>query len=89
MSKFQLGILIGCFFGALIMFVALGIIHLFLQAQHENRARTREHTAPEILNAMKALSHGNAKPLEHLPQQSSHEAGEEEVTICYLSIRIE
>ena len=31
MTKFQLGLLVGCFLGALVMVVALGIIQLYLE----------------------------------------------------------
>jgi hypothetical protein len=39
MSSFHLGLLVGGFLGALIMFVALGIFHLYSTERQENRAR--------------------------------------------------
>jgi hypothetical protein len=39
MTKFQLGLLIGFFLGALVIFVTLGIIQMYLAEKHERRNR--------------------------------------------------
>ena len=90
MTNFQLGLLVGCFLGALIMFVVLGIIQLYLAERQENDDRTREKTAQDIQAAIGALSYANHGPPNHLPFSTLPEPGpEEETTVCYLSIRIE
>jgi hypothetical protein len=39
MTKLQLGLLIGFFLGALVIFVTLGIIQIYLAERHERRNR--------------------------------------------------
>jgi hypothetical protein len=90
MTKFQLGLLVGCFLGALVMVVALGIIQLYLEKRREQRDRIREKTAREIQTALGAQSYANHDSLNHLPFSTLKEPGaEEDLTICYVSIRIE
>jgi hypothetical protein len=90
MTKFQLGLLVGCFLGALVMVVALGIIQLYLERRREQRDRVREQTAREIQTAMGARSYPNRDFLNHPSFPSMGEPGaEDDLTICYVSIRIE
>jgi hypothetical protein len=90
MTKFQLGILVGCFLGALTMFVVLGIIQLYLAEHQEKRVRARERTAREIQAAIGARSYANPEAPDHLPFLAVKEPGTEEDTIiCYLSIHLE
>ena len=47
MSNFQLGILIGFFLGVLVMFMALGIIHLYIIYLHVEERRKKSALARE------------------------------------------
>jgi hypothetical protein len=90
MTKFQIGLLVGCFLGALVMVVALGIIQLYLEKRREQHDQVREKTAREIQAAIGAQSYANHDSLNHLPFPTFEEPGaEEDLTICYVSIRIE
>ncbi len=90
MSKFHLGLLIGLFLGGLVTVVALGIIQLYRENRQEKSARTREKTAGEIQDAIRARSYDNHASQAHLPFPTLREPGPEgETTVCYLSILIE
>jgi hypothetical protein len=90
MTKFQIGLLVGCFLGALVMVVALGIIQLYGEKRQAKRDRVREKTAREIQSAIGAQSYTNHDSLNPLPYPAFKEPGaEDELTICYVSIRIE
>jgi hypothetical protein len=90
MTKFQLGLLVGGFLGALIMVVALGIIQLYAEKRREQHDQVREKTAREIQATMGAQSYAKHDSLDHLPFPTLEEPGaEENLTICYVSIRIE
>lgn len=90
MTKFQLGMLVGFFLGALAMVVALGIIQLYLEKRQEKRDRVREKTAREIQAAIRARSYANQDSIHRLPFPAAEESGaEDDITICYLSILIE
>ena len=90
MTKFQLGLVIGLFLGALVMVVALGIIQLCLEERQKKLARTREKTAQKIQAAIGAWPSANNDSCNHLPFPALDKSGPEgETTICYLSILIE
>jgi hypothetical protein len=90
MSKFQLGLLVGGFLGALVMVVALGIIQLYLEKRQDQRNQVREKTAREIQVAMGAQSFANHDSLNHLPLPTLEKSrAEDDLTVCYVSIRIE
>ena len=90
MTKFQIGLLVGCFLGALVMVVALGVIQLYGEKRREQRDQAREKTAREIQAAIGGQSNANHDSLNRLPFPAYGEPGaEEDLTICYVSIRIE
>lgn len=90
MTKFHIGLLVGCFLGALVMVVALGILQLYDEERQAKSDRARKKTAREIQAAIRAQSHANHDPFNHLPFPALEQPGaEDDLTICYVSIRIE
>lgn len=90
MTKFQIGLLVGGFLGALVMLVALETTKLYLEKRRQKHDRVREKTAREIQAAMGAQPYVNHDSLKHLPFPTFKEPGaEDDLTICYVSIRIE
>ena len=93
MTKFQLGLLIGFFLGALVIFVTLGIIQLYLAEQHD-RKRRRNRAALGPSDAAQSTSY--LAPLAQSGRASEPHSlmaikmtGEEEERIIYLFVLIE
>jgi hypothetical protein len=56
MTKYQLGILVGFFLGALVLLVVLGIIFLYIEERQEKRDLVREPTGRDTPDNRQALS---------------------------------
>jgi hypothetical protein len=91
MSKFQLGLMIGFFLGALVTFVALGIIYLYFEERQKKRAEAGKRAADrKISTASWIPASTHSGPSHRLPAFAPEEQlAEEEVVIYYLFILIE
>lgn len=94
MTKFQFGLLIGFFLGALVTFVTLGMIQFYMAEQHERRHRGLNRSAlePEADAQSMFYSAPMTKsclaPEPHSPTAIKMPEDEEE-RIVFLSIFIE
>ena len=90
MTQFQLGLVIGCFLGALVMVVALGIIQLFAEKRQVDAPGPGRRPPGKSRRAIGAWPSAHYDACNPLPFPAWEESGpEEDTTICYLSILIE
>ena len=91
MSKFHIGILVACFLGALITFVVLGVLHLYLEERPEKHPEAEKPT--DRMEQMPVFGIPLAADYwshDHLPAPAFQEhSAAEETIICYLFIVME
>jgi len=94
MTKFQVGLLMGFFLGAVSMFVVLGIIGLYRAEREQKRVMARKEATKEKMPGTAVVpSHTDYAYLDHQPgsalKRPQADDNKEKVVICPLLIRTE